>query len=137
MMTRDLKGHVAADAAPTDYGFLTRTDLFDEVPYPFGVVAHLAEGLPVHRHRFRVTWEIRRYSLEARPRHDRHEVMPLQRAGPAHVDADKRNPAAAHVVIGPRAVNDGITTGDFLGHDLFLDSAFISRRVDSMRCVDS
>src|SRR6202163_1626840 len=120
MMTRDLQRHVAADAAAADDGFLARTDRLDEMPYPFRVVAHLAERLPVHGHRFRVTREMRRDHPKARRRDDRPEVMPLQRAGPAHVDAHERDAAAAQVVIGPCAVDDRITSGDFMRHGVSL-----------------
>jgi ribosomal protein L34 len=78
MMTRDLQRHVSAYSAAADDGFLARTDRLDEMPYPVRVVAHLAERLPVHGHRFRVAREIGRDHFEARRRHDRHEVMPLQ-----------------------------------------------------------
>src|SRR5277367_3727637 len=42
MMTRDLERHVAADAAAADHRFFARADRFDEMPYPFRVVAHFA-----------------------------------------------------------------------------------------------
>jgi hypothetical protein len=120
MMTRDLERHVAADSAAADDRFLAGTDRLDEMPYPFRVVAHLAEWFPVHGHRFRVTLEIGHDYLEARRSHDRHEVMPLQRAGPTHVDAHERDAAAAHVVVGPRAVDYRITSGDFMRHGVSL-----------------